>query len=138
LLAAEYEADRLARESVPEIACQLLDEGLDSPSLRAAAGLLPGELHEAREIFGRALQELGCGLRRAPRGQGAPLAREYASRALDQRMSLVLAMSSITALSLEFEAELWALKGQALARFELLAVLWDDEPESRSQLEAVG
>jgi hypothetical protein len=136
LLAAEYDADVLARESVPELACQLLADGFDSPSLRVAAGLLAGELDHARRILGRALEELGCEVSRDHRGQGAPLAREYAARGLDRRMPLARAISSIAALSLERESEPWALQGQALTRFELLSALWDDKPADRSEIEA--
>jgi hypothetical protein len=51
-------------------------------------------------------------------------------------MPLVRATSTIAALSLEFDTEVWALKGRALCAFEWLAVHWDDQPEHRHELEA--
>ena len=69
LVAAKWEANLLPRERVPEIATELLQRGHDTPSLRVAAGLLPSELDEARELFGRALAELGHERHRNWRGR---------------------------------------------------------------------
>ena len=63
------------------------------------------------------------------------MAREYAIRALDGRMPPVRAAIAIAALSLQFDTEVWALKGDALSAFELLAVTWTDKPEHRHELE---
>jgi hypothetical protein len=135
LLSAEWEANVVAREAVPGIACELLAEGVDSPSLRVAAGLLPGELDDAHEVLGRALRELGLSVGGDAHGQGASLAREYATRALDGRMPPVRAASAIAALSLQFDTEVWALKGDALSAFELLTVTWIGKPEHHHALE---
>jgi hypothetical protein len=59
----------------------------------------------------------------------ALLAAEYDAEALAR------AISSIAALSLEFESEPWALQGQALTRFEHPSALRDDKPASRSEIE---
>ena len=136
LLAAEWEANLLARERVPVVACELLQEGLDTPSLRVAAGLLRGELDEAHQVFGRALAELGYGRERDWRGHGEALAREYAERALDGRMPLVEAVDGIYALSLQFDTEDWALDGESLTTFVVLADLWNDNPAKRRELQA--
>lgn len=136
LVAAEWEANLLPRERVPELATGLLREGHDTPSLRVAAGLLPSELDEAHDVFGRALSELGYERHRDWRGHGEALACEYARRGLDGRMSLVDAIGGIYMLSLRFEREDWSLGGESLADFVVLADLWEDEPEQRPDIEA--
>ncbi len=63
------------------------------------------------------------------------MAREYAARGLEQRLPLARVIRSIAALPLEFKAEPWAVQAQALSRFEVLSMLWDDKPASRSEIE---
>ena len=57
LVAAEWEAGLLAPERVPAIAVALMEAGFDSPSLRVAAGLLPGETADAHDLFSAVLGE---------------------------------------------------------------------------------
>lgn len=135
LLAAEWEADRVPRERIPGLAAELLLAGNDTPSLREAAGLLPGELEAAREVFGRALAELGYAREPDARGRGAALASEYVARGLDGRMPLVEAVNRVCALSLEFDDQAWAVRGHALTALVVLADLWNDRPEGRRELE---
>jgi hypothetical protein len=136
LIAAEWEANRLPRERVPELATELLLEGHDTPSLRVAAGLLASELDEAHELFGRVLAELGYERQRDRRDRGEALARQYARRGLDGRMSLVDAIGGIYELSRNFEHEDWSLSGESLTNFLVLADEWEDEPEKRPHIEA--
>ncbi|HEY4277392.1 MAG TPA: hypothetical protein VGM91_04170 [Conexibacter sp.] len=135
LVAAEWEANVLPRERIPALATELMLAGNDTPSLRAAAGLLSTELDAAHEVFGRALAELGYERERDSRGRGRALAREYAHRGLDGRMPLVEAVDRIYKLSLDFDHEAWALSGESLTTFVVLADLWVDEPRKRPELE---
>ena len=93
------------------------------------------QLDAAHEVFGRALAELGYGRERDPPGRGGALAREYAQRGLDGRMPLVEAVDRIYKLSLDFDHERWALGGESLTTFVVLADLWDDQPPKRPELE---
>src|SRR4051812_33865605 len=135
LVAAEWEANLLRRERIPALAIELILAGYDTPSLRVAAGLLPGELYGAHELFGRTLAELGDEREQNARGRGGGLARELAARGLDSRMPLVEAVNRICALSLDFDDEEWALSGDELTAFVVLADLWDDRPAERARLE---
>lgn len=88
LIAAEWEAGRLAREKIPEVATAMLVAGYDSDALRVTAGLIPAELDEAHEWFGKVLRELGFNAARDQTRRGVALAEEYARRVLDGRMSV--------------------------------------------------
>ena len=50
-------------------------------------------------------------------------------------MRLVEAVDRIYKLSLDFDDERWALGGEALTTFVVLADLWDDRPRKRPELE---
>jgi hypothetical protein len=136
LIAAEWDANRLPRDRVPEVATELLEAGHDTPSLRVAAGLLPSDLDDAHQLFGRALEELGYACRGNRRGRGAALAREYAQRGLEGRMPLAEAVGAIYRLSLDFEAEEWSLSSESALEFLVLADEWEDEPAKRPTIEA--
>ena len=135
LVAAEWEANQLARDRVPELATALLEEGYDTPTLRVAAGLLPSELDEAHTLFGRALAELGYQRQRDGRRHGEALAREYARRGLDGRMPLVEAVGGVCNLSLRFEREDWSLDGMSMTSLLVLADEWEDQPKKRPAIE---
>jgi hypothetical protein len=135
LAAAEWEANRLPRKRIPVLAIELMLAGYDTPSLRVAAGLLPGELDGAHELFGRMLAELGYEREQDACSRGGALAREFAARGLDGRMPLVEAVNRICALSLDFDDEEWALTGHELTAFVVLADLWHDRPAERAGLE---
>lgn len=49
----------LAADRLPEVARGALEAGLDSPSLRMLASLMPNELAEAPDLFVRSWTELG-------------------------------------------------------------------------------
>lgn len=50
-----------APELLPNIATDALVRGLDSPALREAAGVSPRDVDDARDLFEKALRELGLG-----------------------------------------------------------------------------
>lgn len=59
LVAAEFESGLLKPERLPGTATSLLVEGHDSPWLRRAAGADQADPDEQRQLFRRALSELG-------------------------------------------------------------------------------
>lgn len=59
---ALLETDEIGPESLPGIAAQGLQEGTDSPSLRLLAGIKPFDPRDARDLFNRAMVELGISM----------------------------------------------------------------------------
>jgi hypothetical protein len=51
-------ADRVPAEELPDLACELLSHGFDTPAVRELAGLQNPTLREARPVFERVLREL--------------------------------------------------------------------------------
>jgi hypothetical protein len=49
-------------EELPAIATDALVRGLDSPTLRQAAGVSPRDVHDAEDLFRAAVAELGIDL----------------------------------------------------------------------------
>lgn len=68
LTAARLALDEQPTEELPAVATDALLRGLDSPSLREAAGVSTSDVREARDLFEAALAELGIEM---PDEQGA-------------------------------------------------------------------
>jgi hypothetical protein len=122
-------AGELASEELPMIAAQALADGLDSPSLRQLAGLSRGEYREARELLDQVVNELG--LPELPDEDQAvwEVTRSYARRIVYGAIAPVDGAHAIAwhAGSLMFP--------EPLARFALLADLWEDNVAGRVELE---
>ena len=58
-LACRIKLDAILREEIPALAQDALEEGIDTPSLRVLAVLLPDECDKARALFQLTQQELG-------------------------------------------------------------------------------
>lgn len=58
LAQALWTLDLLAIDYLPEVACDALEAGLDSPALRMLAGMIDNEVNDAPKIFIQALKEL--------------------------------------------------------------------------------
>ena len=58
-VALDYWLEPLTPESLPAVAAELLADGYDSPALRETAGMPPGDVVCVREVFVRALREMG-------------------------------------------------------------------------------
>jgi hypothetical protein len=86
LVAAEFESGLLFAETIPGIATTLMASGLDSPSLRLAAGADHAEPEEQRALFRSALLELGA-FPLSPEEVGERLFRLWAERIVQRSVS---------------------------------------------------
>lgn len=136
LVAAEWEAGLLAPERVPAIAVRLMEDGLDSPSLSLAAGLLPSETADAHRLFHAALAELGVPRERSTEEErGAALAAEYARRILDDEVEPYQGARTIWQLAIDhFDSETYRRVGN-LDALIILADEWEQLPEQRAEIE---
>jgi len=136
MIAAEWEAGYLPRVRIPAVATDFLVAGLDSPSLRVAAGLLGNELEDADEHFGQALDELGYDARREYRRRGVALAEEYGQRILDGRVPPYEGAHTIYSLSSDFHSEAWVPQiGNPMTALGMLCDEWEQLPDHRPELE---
>ncbi len=62
LAAWRLAVDGLPSEDLPTLAVDALVRGVDGPALRLLAGQAPGDVRESRDLFDRALDELGIAM----------------------------------------------------------------------------
>jgi hypothetical protein len=135
LVAAEWEAGLLPPERIPAVAVRLMEVGLDSSSLRLAAGLLPSETAEAHRLFGAALRELGVPRERSEEERGVALAVEYARRMIRGEVDPYQGARTIWQLAVDhFDNETYRRVGN-LDALIILADEWEQLPDRRSQIE---
>ena len=79
LVAAKWVLRRIPSEALPRIAADLLEAGLDTPSLRRLAGELCPTLGESGPLFEEILDELGVAIPDKSRA-GLLLAKAYAAQ----------------------------------------------------------
>lgn len=130
ITAAQLALGLLLAESLPAVACQALEDGLDSPSLRILAGLTPIEVGEARALFGRVLAELKV-LPPSDRQAVLLLARQAASEILSGALTPYQGARAIWQLCGASRAEIFP----ELDPFIYAASEWEDRPDFRPALE---
>jgi hypothetical protein len=116
-------------EELPMLAAEALARGIDSPSLREAAGVPNSEVREARDLFVVALSELGIAV---PNVDDAlwRLVRHVATQIVDGRIAPYEGASWIWHHAyhrVEREGDLRVFVG--------LASEWDDQPNARPNYE---
>jgi hypothetical protein len=129
VIAARLVVGEQASEDLPGLATEALVRGLDSPSLREAAGLSPRDVRAAREAFVNALRELGLQL---PDEQSALwlLIRNMLRRIVDGSINAYEGASWI------WHQAYWRVEREGDLRvFVGLASEWDDHPGSRPAIE---
>lgn len=116
-------------ERLPGIATDSLVRGVDSPSLREAAGMSPNDVRDTTDIFEKALAELGIDI---PSEHDAlwRLIRYCAEQIVDSDLQPREGAGWIWQQSRLFEPE------GDLRVFIGLASEWDDNPSSRSKIDA--
>jgi hypothetical protein len=125
----------LAPEQLPMVAAEALARGVDSPSLRALAGLGRSEVREARDLFSAAMTELG----HPPASTEQALLRQARGVAIDfinRRTSEPEAADAIAGILYRLVdrggQERWS---ELLRRFDLLAAQWQTAPNLRPDIE---
>jgi hypothetical protein len=129
LVAARLAIGEQASEELPGLATEALVRGLDSPSLRKAAGLSPRDVRDARDAFVDALGELGVLL---PDEQPALwlLIRDTLRRIVDGSITAYEGASWI------WHRAFWRVEREGDLRvFVGLASECDDHPGSRPAIE---
>lgn len=128
LVADRFLAGQIASERLPHLAAEALVEGFDSPALRELAGLSRDEVREARDLFRRALTELG-----------ATMPVEDASA---DDMVLFWASRMVAGTVAPADGANWVIRygedlgwPERLTRLLGLASVWDDWPEGRRETE---
>jgi len=116
-------------EGLPDVAVAALTEGYDTPALRELAGTRHADVRDGRELFERALDELGQ----------RPVTEATARRALVSYWMTEMLEGRLT--PREGAGLIWwegwiPLVDHDLAEFAGLADEWDDLPELRPLLEA--
>lgn len=122
---------RLPPEELPTVAAAALARGVDSPSLRALAGLGRRDVREARDLLGAAMTELGHPpgtTKRALLGQ----LRRAVDDLLDGGTPEPEAASAIAAILARLAGPWRDLRD----RFDLLRAHWDGAPELRADTRA--
>jgi len=122
--------EMLLSEEFSALAVSALEDGCDSPSLRALAELTAAESDKARTLFDRALAELGID---APSKRDAVmfLARETATALLSGAITPHAGANQIWELSLRIANE----NLPQLHTFVYAASEWEDRPEDRQVFE---
>lgn len=104
-----------------------LTAGRDTESLRILAGLGPDEVGEARQLFERALGELGMAIF-TERDAVALLSREIASQILEETVAADVGAKQIWEITLQAQD----VDTSELDSFVYAASEWDDRPEDRN------
>jgi hypothetical protein len=126
--AAETALQLVASDALPGAAAAALDDGCDSPSLRALAGLTASEMDEAGSLFEAALGELGLLLPSA-RDAALRLARRAATEVLENAIPPDAGARQIWEISLCVPEE----HLPSLDPFVYAASEWDERPEDRER-----
>lgn len=123
---------RLTPEDLPMLAAEALARGVDSPSLRALAGLGREDVREARDLFDEAMTELGHPPGSTERALLTQLHRA-AMDLLDGSTSEPEAAAAIAGilhrLARRAGQHRW---GELRTRFDLLQAHWKAAPELRA------
>jgi hypothetical protein len=127
LVAAKAALEFVPPEDLRDAAVAALEDGLDSPALRALAGLSSAEIDEARLLFERALAELKVPMP-SPRDAVTRVAREIAAKVVDGTVAPYQGAKRIWELTLRAPEE----ELSELDSFVYAASEWEDRPEDRS------
>jgi len=132
LVAAKWVLRRIPSEALPRIAADLLEAGLDTPSLRRLAGELHPTLGETGPLFEEVLDELGVAVPDMSRA-GLVLAKDYAAQIMEGSLSACDGACQIWRIQLEVEG-----LTPELGPFVYWASEWQeaDRPERRKECEA--
>jgi hypothetical protein len=101
LLAAEFQSGQLYPERIPAAATALLEAGVDSQSLREAAGSDRADPGEQRELFRSALVELGA-LPLSEDEVGRRLFRLWAERIVDRAVTPLEGARAVWMLEIDY------------------------------------
>lgn len=102
LVASKWVLGRISSEALPQIAADLLEAGLDTPSLRRLAGEMRATLGETGLLFEEILDELGVAIPDRSRA-GRVLARTYAAQITEGSMAAYDGARQIWQIQIEVE-----------------------------------